>query len=464
MKKFALTLMMTACASTPQGTDKPTTSRQTLRYEVAGVSVVHIADHSLPTVKMTWQFAEGADSEAPAEHGASSLLASLMTRGAAGKTAMESAEAVDRLGASIAGSASRDSMRFSVSGLSRDTTALSAMLADTVRQPNLDPKEFARLQRQALAGMKSARSRGRNLAQKALQQLMYGNDRLGTPVGGTESSVAKLTTEALKTVYQRVIHPGHLTIGIFGAVDPTQIKPILAEQLKDWKALKSHSKIAEAAVKPAVRIHLVDKPDLTQVNIHLGHAGVARSRTDYEAITLMNYALGGGGFSSRLMKLIRSKHGLTYGIYSNFSAGERAGPFMVTSFTRVDKVRQLIDLTFQVMDGVVGEGITAEELKDAKGYYLGSYPLSLETVEGEGGRLLYAARYGLGDDYITAYPKRLAAVTLEQVNKLAKTLLNKDDLVVVLAGPKDKLLDAIKDLGAVRATWWEDDRPMPLKQ
>ena len=127
---------------------------------------------------------------------------------------------------------------------------------------------------------------------------------------------------------------------------------------------------------------------------------------DYEAITLLNYVLGGGGFSSRLMKLIRSEHGLTYGVRSRFSSGERAGPFMITTFTRVEKVRGLIDLTFQVVDRLVAEGVGETELADAKGYYLGSYPLSLETVEGEGGRLLYAARYGLGDDYISAYPKR----------------------------------------------------------
>ena len=135
---------------------------------------------------------------------------------------------------------------------------------------------------------------------------------------------------------------------------------------------------------------------------------------------------------------------------------------MITSFTRVEKVRELIDLTFQVLNEVASKGISEEELRDAKGYYLGSYPLSLETVEGEGGRLMQADRYGLGDDFITAYPKRLEAVSLAQVNNLAKQLLNNDKLVIVLVGPKDQLLASVKDLGAVRATWWEDDKVLPL--
>jgi len=162
-----------------------------------------------------------------------------------------------------------------------------------------------------------------------------------------------------------------------------------------------------------------------------------------------------------LMKLIRSEKGLTYGVRSAFSAGARPGPFMITTFTRVDRVRELIDLAFAVVDEVAKNGITEQELADAKGYYLGSYPLSLETVEGEGDRLLLAQRYGLGDDYVTAYPKHIAAVTGEQVKALAAELLRREELVIVLAGPKDKLMDAVKDLGAVEASWWEDDRPLP---
>jgi zinc protease len=456
---LVVTALLAGCASTPKA---PQVGRQTLRYEVAGVPVIQIIDRSLPTLRISYQFASGADAEGADEIGASSLLASLMTKGSGGKTAMQMAEAVDSLGASISGSASRDTMRFTAGGLSRDLAALAALLAQTVRQPNLDAQEFERLKRQALAGMKSSRTRGQSLAQRALLRLMYEDDRLGRPIGGDEASVSGLTLEKLKALYGRAVHPGQLTIGVFGDASKAAIVEQLTGQLANWKPGTKAMRPAEAAFAPKVRIHLVDKPDLTQVNIHLGHVGIQRNRADYEAITLLNYALGGGGFSSRLMKLIRSERGLTYGIRSSFSAGERAGPFMITSFTRVEKVRELIDLSFQVVSEVASQGISEQELKDAKGYYLGSYPLSLETVEGEGGRLMQADRYGLGDDMITAYPKRLEAVRLSQVNELAKKLLHQDKLVIVLVGPKDKLLESIKDLGAVRATWWEDDKVLQL--
>jgi zinc protease len=459
MRMLLVAALFAGCASAPKA---PQAGRQTLRYEVAGVPVIQVIDRSLPTLRITYQFGRGADAEGAGEIGATSLLASLMTKGSGGKTAMQMAEAVDSLGASISGSASRDTMRFTAGGLSRDLAALATLLAQTVRYPNLDDEEFERLKRQALAGMKSSRTRGQSLAQKALLRLMYGDDRLGRPIGGDEASVSGLTLDGLKALYGEAVHPGELTIGVFGDASKAAIVEQLTGQLANWKPGAKAKRPAEATFAPKVRIHLVDKPDLTQVNIHLGHVGIRRNRADYEAISLLNYALGGGGFSSRLMQLIRSEKGLTYGIRSSFSAGERAGPFMITSFTRVEKVRELIDLSFQVVNEVASQGISEQELKDAKGYYLGSYPLGLETVEGEGGRLMQADRYNLGEDFISAYPKRLEAVRLSQVNDLAKKLLQKDKLVIVLVGPKDKLLDSIKDLGAVRATWWEDDKVLQL--
>ena len=467
MRSLMLFSLVAGCATAPQRAATPQataseSARQTLRYQVEGVSVIQVIDTSLPTIRLTYQFPQGADAEQPSELGATRLLASLMTKGSKGRSAMEVAQAVDALGASISGSASRDAMTFSAGGLSRDLGALSTLLADTVRHPNLDAQEFERLKRQALAGMKSSRTRGQSLAQPALLKLMYNGDRLGTPISGDEASVGALGLETLKSLYKQSVHPGGLVIGVFGDATQAEVTKHLKTQLAGWVAQGERKRPPEAAFAPKVRIHLVDKPDLTQVNVHLGHAGIKRNRGDFEAVTLMNYALGGGGFSSRLMKLIRSERGLTYGIRSGFSSGERAGPFMITSFTRVDKVRELIDLSMRVLSEVKNQGITQGELDDAKGYYLGSYPLSLETVEGEGGKLLQAARYGLGDDFISAYPKRLEAVTLEAVNALAKSLLEPDKLVIVLVGPKDQLIESVKDLGAMRATWWEDDRPVSV--
>ena len=459
MRNLLWIALASACATAPKATDS---ARQTLRYKVHDVSVVQVIDSSLPTVQITYQFPRGADAEAPDELGASRLLASLMTKGANGRSAMETAEMIDALGASVSGSASRDTIRFTAGGLSRDLTALSDLLAETVRQPNLDAKEFERLKRQTLAGMKSGRTRGQNLAQKALLKLMYNQDRLGVPIGGNEESVGAINLTTIKTLYGKAVHPGGLTIGVFGDVSKEAMSALLKRQLGGWKAQNQAPKIAEANFAPKVKVHLVNKPDLDQVNVYLGHAGIRRARGDYEAISLLNYALGGGGFSSRLMKLIRSERGLTYGIRSGFSSGERAGPFMITSFTRVEKVRELIDLSLQVMNEVITEGISETELNDAKGYYLGSYPLGLETVEGEGAKLLLAERYQLGNDFITAYPKRLEAVDLKTVNALAKTLLRPNDLVIVLVGPKDQLVDKVKDLGTIQATWWEDDKPLPV--
>ena len=157
-----------------------------------------------------------------------------------------------------------------------------------------------------------------------------------------------------------------------------------------------------------MRIHLVDKPDLTQVNVHLGHAGT-RNRV-IEAVTLMNYALGGGGFEPS-DEADRSERGLTYGIRSGFSSGERAGPFMITSFTRVDKVREVIDLSMRVLSEVKTKGLR-KATRRRQGLLPWLVPAQPRDRRRRGRKAAASRPVGQGDDFISAYPKRLGAVTL----------------------------------------------------
>ena len=170
--------------------------------------------------------------------------------------------------------------------------------------------------------MKSSRT-SQSLAQPALLKLMYNDDRLGTPISGDEASVGALGLETLKSLYRQSVHPGGLVIGVFGDATQAEVTKHLKTQLAGWVAQGERKRPPEAAFAPKVRIHLVDKPDLTQVNVHLGHAGIKRNRGDFEAVTAMNYALGGGGYLEPSDEADPVGRRLTYGIRSGFSSGER---------------------------------------------------------------------------------------------------------------------------------------------
>jgi zinc protease len=461
MRVIALlvTAVSLGCASTPELVQP---ARTTHRYALAnGIEVVHVEDHSLPTLGFTLRFAHGTDAEDETLIGASGLLTDWMTRGAGARDAMTLAGAADRLGAHLGASVSPETLAIGIDGLAEDATAMLGLLADVARRPTLAAAEYERLLREYSANFQSRRSRPKTLASHALMRLLYAGDRMGRPADGDEASLGQLTPAKVRKVLDDTVQPSHLTIGVFGDLSPAAGRALLEPAFGDWQGRAKAYVPRFPALTDGPTVHIVDKPDLTQVQIILAHAGIPRAHPQYEVAQLLNFTLGGGGFSSRLMKLIRSKEGLTYGIRSGFAGGERGGPFTVSSFTRTREVRKLIDLARRVIGEVAEKGVTEAELAHAKGYMLGSFPMRLETPEGEGSLLLRAKRLGLGDDFVTAYPKRLAAITLEQVNAVAQLLLHPDRLKIVLVGPKAELFDQIEDLGAVSASRWQDDAPVP---
>lgn len=454
-------LLLSACASTPKGA-VPSTTRTDEFYQLKNeLPVLQVVDHSLPTVKVVLEFPMGASSEGPDEEGAVALLAALMERGAGGKSALEMAEAVEGLGLELGVSAGRETFTISGSGLKRHLPRLLELMMLIAKSPNLQGGEFEKVRRQQLARFVQERSQPGKLANKAMLGRLYGEDRYGRPVSGTEATVAALTLEMMNSLFDRIVRGGPGVVGVFGDLSVAEAKPLLEQALGAYSGPARSPSSELLWVKPGHRIHIIHKADLSQATVLLAHEGLRRTDPRWETVQVMNFILGGGGFSSRLMKLIRSEKGLTYGIRSSFTGGRRGGPFTITSATRKEKVRELIDLSFQVVNELRENGVADEDLEQAKNYLLGSFPLRLETPEGEGSLLLMARRYGLGADYLSVYPERVAAVTSAGVALAATELLDPSKLRIIVVGPREALYDQLKDLGDVTASDWQDDAAIP---
>lgn len=463
MRVFSLLLLaLTACASMPKPGPVSSTVRSDEFYGLEnGLPVIHVRDHSLPTVKVVLEFPMGASIEAPEEEGAVSLLAALMERGAGGKSALEMAAAVEGLGLELGVSAGRETFTISGSGLKKHLPRLLELMQLIASAPNLAPDELEKVRRAQLARFVQERSQPGKLGSKAMLKNLYGPDRYGRPVAGTEASVSQLNEAMMKAFYQRIVAGGPAVIGLFGDIDIAEAKPLLQQAFGQWSGPASALPSLPLNLQDGPRIHLVHKADLSQATVILAHGGLQRTDPRWETVQVMNFILGGGGFSSRLMKLVRSEKGLTYGIRSRFAGGQRGGPFTISAATRKEKVRALIDLSFQVVEDLRQNGVSEADLKQAKNYLLGSFPLRLETPEGEGGLLLMARRYGLGDDYLAAYPQRVEAVTSTFVALAAAELLDPQNLRIIVVGPRDAIYEQLKDLGDVTASDWQDDSAIP---
>jgi zinc protease len=194
---------------------------------------------------------------------------------------------------------------------------------------------------------------------------------------------------------------------------------------------------------------VVDRADLVQAQIAIGHDGMARSDPERIPALLLNDILGGGGFSSRLMARVRAEAGLTYGAYSGFALRRAPGPFVVSTFTRVPEVRRTVDLVLAEVDRTAREPLAADELASAQRLAAGGFALSLETATDVTEALVDLDVHGLPADSLDTYRDRVLAASLEDVQRAARERLHPERAAIVVVGPARELAPALEGLGPV---------------
>jgi zinc protease len=181
----------------------------------------------------------------------------------------------------------------------------------------------------------------------------------------------------------------------------------------------------------------------------MGHLGLPRHHPDFFPLRLVNYILGEGGFSSRLMTRIRSDLGFTYGIRSRFFLRRAPGPFIISTFTPAENTAQVVQEIGEVMQNVRQNGVTTQELSEAQSYYVGHFPLSLETTRTIATQVLNIDLYDLGLDYLSRYCENIQGVTLEAAQQTARTHLQPEALVTLVVGPAARCRSSLEELGTV---------------
>jgi zinc protease len=303
--------------------------------------------------------------------------------------------------------------------------------------PSFPEAEMGEVRDQMLASVAGVFDNPQELGSEHFANQLFGEKN---PEGWvlTPEDVNKITRADLVAFWKKFYRPNNTILAVAGDVDAPRLRADLERAFGRWERAdvpaRPAFKIPEAA---GTRILLVDKPDLTQATMILGHRGIRHADPQWYAVTLMNYVLGGSDFSSRLMMEVRSKRGLTYGIGSTFGASLYEGAFRVSASTKNQSVWEALLASVNEIRRMKAEGPTADELAKAKGYYAGSTPFSLQTAAGVAASIVGAELHGLGIDYVRDLALRLAAVDDAQAKAAAADFLFPDTLLVVIVGKGD---------------------------
>jgi zinc protease len=416
-----------------------------------GLRVLVHEDHALPRVSVALTLRRGAAVEAPKEAGVASYTFELLERGAGKRDALAFAEAVDALGANFGAGADWDSASVSISGLSRDFDALLGFLADAVRKPRFDPREAQRARAERISAYERAKDDPATLARWHFARAVYGSHRYGLPVTGTAETLARLDARVAREFHARLFVPNGAILSVTGDVDPDATVAALREHFGAWPrgAVVAPGVAPPEQVPPARSVVVVDRPDLGQVRVAIGHEGIARTDDNRVAVSLLNLVVGGGGFSSRLMTSLRAEEGLTYGIASDYMQRRYPGPFLVATFTRVEKLRQALDLTLAELERARSEPPGEDELAWARTLATGSFSMGLETSDAVTAALVELDVYALPEDSLDTYRARVRAVTAEQVATAAREHLHPERAAIVLVGPAAAVVPQLEGLGPI---------------
>lgn len=417
-----------------------------------GLTVLILEDHRLPRVALDLTVRRGAGAVKPDQAGLAAFTAELMNRGAGDSNAMELAERVDDLGAGLAVVAGWDAMDVGVSGLSGDLGPLFEILSEVVLSPRFEDGEAQKARSEQLAGLAANRDDPASLARQAAMRVLYPDHRYGAPLEGAPKSVKGLRAQDARSLHARYFVPGNAILSVVGDV---QVQDVLDRARSAFGEWPKGDVPAQTPAPPAVtpgqrRIVIADAPDLVQSRILIGHEGIARADDRRLPASLVNATLGGSGFSSRMMKNLRSDAGLTYGVRSGFALRRQPGPFLVSTFTRVPETRRAVDLLLVDLEAIHGaDPQSAEELAKAKSYTVGQFGLGLETSEAVMSSLVDLSVYELPDDSLDTFRGRVEAVDVEEARTVSKALIHPDRAAIVVLGPAEALRPQLEGLGTV---------------
>jgi zinc protease len=438
----------------PPAADRPFTRGDALtRVDLPnGLRVLVHEDHRLPRVSIGLTLPRGAAIETPAQAGGVSFMAELLERGAGKRDALAYAEAVDALGANFGASADMDTVGLGISGLSRDFDALLGLLADAAQRPRFDPREVQRARAALLAGLEKSKDDPATIASWHAHRAVYGAHRFGLPVSGTPETAARLDVKTVRAYHRRLFVPNGAIASVTGDVDAAAVVAALRERFGAWPsgALADPGPPPPAQAPEKRTITVVDRPDLGQARIVVGHEGIARADDDRIAVSLFNLVVGGSGFSSRLMAALRGNEGLTYGVSSSYSLRRAPGPFFAATFTRVEKLRAALDLLLAELERARSAPPGEDELTWARPLATGSFSMGLETSDAVTAALVDLDVYGLPQDSLDTYRTRVRAVTPADVAAVAQAHLHPERAAIVLVGPAKLIVPQLEGLGPVQ--------------
>jgi zinc protease len=400
-----------------------------------GLLMLTSEDHHLPMVQFGIGIRAGSSADPQGQDGLANLVARLLTRGTLTRTATQLNQAIEYTGGSTYGWADADHTVLGIRVLAKDLDQGLDLLADMILHPAFSDSEITRARQEVRNEIKRGEDDPWTVMSRAFNRDLFGSHPYGRPVNGYDSTVADLNRAQVQGFYETWFVPNNCYFGAVGDFSAESLKVGLQRRLVSWKP-----KPVPALVVPELepirgkRGRVINRPEMNQAFIILGHYGIRENAPDVFACRLMNFILGGSVFSSKIGTAIREERGLAYDARSGFDRRLLGGSFTATTQTRTDSAQTALNLLLKEMAEIRDKGITADELRRTRDYFLGNFPLQYESSWDKANALDRIALFDLGLGYLDRYAAKVKEVTEADILSAARNHVFPDDYVLVVVG------------------------------
>ena len=404
-----------------------------------GLTAWLVEDHSIPFMALELRFRGGGSLDEPDKRGAINLMTALLEEGAADMDARAYARAVQGLAASFSFRVDDDAVSVSARFLSENRNQATALLKSALQEPRFDEDALERVRQQVLSKIDSDAKDPDALAGRAMDRIAFGDHPYATAITGTTESVSALTRDDLIAAHGRVLARDNIYIGAVGDITEEELAELLDDLLgglPDTGAPMPPR--AEVQITGGVTVIPFDTP---QSVARFAQRGMSQDHPDYFTALVLNHILGGGSSESRLMTEVRGNRGLTYGVYSYIAGKDLADIYIGAVSSANGRIAEAVEVIRNEWRKAATEGVTAEEVADAKTYLTGAYPLRFDGNGPIANIMVGMQLMGLPIDYIATRNDRVEAVTVEGVNRVARELLDPENLHFVVVGQPEGLED-----------------------
>ncbi|HIO93030.1 MAG TPA: insulinase family protein [Leucothrix mucor] len=404
------------------------------------VYYVHVPELPMMDLRLTFDAGSARDGK---KLGVAGMTVAMLDKGTKTLNANQVAEAFESVGANFSAGSARDMAWITLRTLTlkeEQGTALKTWL-DVIKNVAFPEKDFERLVKQALVGLEAEKQSPAAIANKAFYKNLYGNHPYAKPQNGTEETVKAMHIEDLKSYYSRYFVAKNGQLSIVGSIDRTQAE-VLAKQVAS--VLSAGAKAAAIPeVKPLEKSEVIriEFPS-SQSHIMIGQPGTKRGDKDYFALYLGNHGLGGSGFTSRLMKEVRVKRGLSYSVYSYFISMREQGPFLLGLQTKNSQVDEAIKVAGDVVKTFQKDGPSEEQLKASKTNITGGFPLRTASNDDIIGYIAMIGFYGLPLNYLDTFTSTIDKISRKEVMDAYTRRLHPDKFLTVIVGKKEAQVKA----------------------